>query len=108
MSSRSSLTTYQTQLQCLDSSSPVIKANSDHIAGQQLVFEVEGCSGSEDCVRDVAAQMYSKSIILYANQRVFSDKDFETPFKEEAKFYWVPISPDQREENVYQVRQGIV
>lgn len=40
---------------------------------------------------DAEAQIKGKSIILYANQVVLNVKSIDSPFKEEAKFYWIPI-----------------
>ena len=52
--------------------------------------------------------MRGKSIVLFANQRTFSENDIESPFVEESKFIWVPIGPEMIEDNFFSLEVGQV
>lgn len=85
-----------------------LKANSDHINGKQLVILFEKCVGLADCYdhKTVKTLMRGKSIVLFANQRTFSENDIESPFVEESKFIWVPIGPEMIEDNFFSLEVG--
>lgn len=52
--------------------------------------------------------MFGKSMIFYANQRVFDELDFENAMKEESKFFWVPVGPEMVEQNFFSVKESCV
>ena len=52
--------------------------------------------------------MQNKSMIMYANQKIFDRNDWDMPFKMESKFLWVPVGPEMIEQNFYSVMQGCV
>lgn len=70
--------------------------------GQSLVFLVEACK--ENCAADLRDQLLGKSMIFYANQKPFDDMIIEEPYREEGKFFWVPVGPMLIENNFFRVK----
>ena len=102
-SSRTSLKTYQKNLICLDDPISLL-ANSQHMKGQQLVFAfVASASCDAFCAKIL---LENKSIIMYTNQKTFSDHDFNNPWKQEAKFHWIPVGGREKQDNYFELQVG--
>ena len=45
---------------------------------------------------------------MYANQKTFNEESMDKPFKEEAKFFWIPVGPQMVEQSFFSIKQGKV
>ena len=72
----------------------------------------EKCQGKTaagaDCIEDIEEQVRNKQILIYANQKTFSDADMDIPYLVEAKAFWAPVVPQVKTNTVYRLEQGEV
>ena len=43
---------------------------------------------------------------MYTNQKTFSDHDFNNPWKQEAKFHWIPVGGREKQDNYFELQVG--
>ncbi len=73
-----------------------------------MFISVEACKAS-DCIADTSTVrqiLKGKAIVLYYNQKVIDEENWEQPYKTQAKFMYIPIATSAVENNMIKLTLG--